>query len=200
MFAPFAYFFFLLLLSPLVTPELNEINCINLHVPRPDLADCQTAIDMIPSGDYHWDGKKSRRLSFNLPDSVRQRKFFFPAAFRSNTCVVKMERMMNPPGGPTQGTKAATAMYNTVWPNVRHLCTKMVERCLATTEMAFVVTQSNVGTFPFTYLVSIGGIEPNMPGDGWKMSDSRAVYNVYEAGGTASGHGTLGVKSLYRDP
>ena len=60
-----------------------------INIPKPDPADCQVAINMIPSGKYDWDHRVSQPLNFHRrPPNVRDRKFFVPAAFVSGTCLV----------------------------------------------------------------------------------------------------------------
>jgi len=78
----------------------------------------------------------------------------------------------------------------------------MVRECLANgeTDTASVVTKSDVGNSRFSYFIWVGGVSPGMPGDGWKLNDLNVVYNVYEARGSSSGHGTLGVQSTDLDP
>lgn len=53
MFAVRTYLFLVLLLSSVVTPAIDEILCGHEGFPRPNPRDCQTIINMIPSGDYH---------------------------------------------------------------------------------------------------------------------------------------------------
>jgi hypothetical protein len=143
------------LISVIASDENNPI--CNQGVSDEDqklsLADCQAAIDMIPALTWSVDpassGDRSQSKLIDvqldrpdrkyplLPDRpVRKSALFFPAAFRSRSCVVLVgpsrpyQKLGDPSTPPFQPpVQAASAMYTKVWPEVRRAATMILDQC-----------------------------------------------------------------------
>ena len=186
----------------------------NVSIPR--INDCHAAINMIPSGEYLFDGLHLEK-PFYRPPQYRTRKFLIPAIFRSGTCIVAISANPHRPGHDNGEAlapkKAATAMYNVVWPNVRTVATYIVQRCSSAPKAGAkeehpavgkkfkggqIRSSVLIGEGLYSYVVSVRGPPKAMPGDGWTVQlhpeqDHAPSFNVYEAGGESSGRGTKGV-------
>jgi len=201
---------FVLLGSVTAFPQFIDIICLDFRI-YPDLprvADCLAAIEMLPSGRYEFDGTKPYKpLHILLPQKARERKFYIPAIFRSGNCQVQVaplgSRRYDKPS-PTVLEKPASAMYTAFWPAVRANATKMVDRCLRQgnkRDGAILNSRVMLEQFRFAYDVHIMDVDPEMPGDGWVVDlNGPWWYNVYEPGGSASGHCTKGHWQNYSDP
>ncbi|MCJ1247595.1 hypothetical protein MMC30_004810 [Trapelia coarctata] len=200
-------FFFLLLISVInLAHANNEGNPVCYRIdefPDPEPADCQNAINMIPSGKYELEGRITKPLNLHLPQTVCNRKFFLPAAFLSRTCLIKV--IPEYPGHKAfiRPTKAASAMYTIVWPTVRRLATEIMPKCIRNprgTNWGAASSTSNLEGSVFSYFVQVAPVPPGMQRDGWKLLDDAGFrYNVYEAGGTSSGNCTKGVWSMVNE-
>jgi len=219
------------LLSPITAVPQRNIHCHKEHwlfehgfyevtnVTPPRLSDCHAAINMIPSGAYHLDGQHlSQPLHFYRPPQYRDRTFLIPAIFRSGTCIVAVFAYPSihelHTGRAHAPKKAATAMYNVIWPHVRSNATQITQRCLTPVPKAgakggdqtvthdlkggAMRTSISLGKASFPYAVDVRGLPKGMPGDGWKVQlhpeERDAIsFNVYEAGGEMSGQGRKGL-------
>lgn len=80
----------------------------------------------------------------------------------------------------------------------------MVNRCLkpiGEEDSALLTTTVMLERYTFRYEIQITDSDPDMPGDGWLADTNTGLYfNIYEPGGSASGHGTKGVWRNYEDP
>jgi len=168
--------------------------------PRPHVADCQAAINMIPSGMYNFDGSIFRPLHSELPQSVRARKFLLPAAFRSGTCLILVESTLRhdvwEPHDRTPPVRAASAMFTVVWPKARQYATQITQKCLVSRGKPAAGTVDLVSVldnFVLHYRITVEGVAPGMKGDGWRVQDWGNIYNVYEANGLSRGRGTKGL-------
>lgn len=180
----------------------DDITCYSTphSFPRPRATDCQAAINIIPSGIYRFDGKESRPLNFELPQSVRDRNFLLPAAFLSGTCLILVESALRhdvwrPPAQPPP-VQAASAMFTVVWPKVRQSATQITQKCLLSREKPAagdIDVTSMLGDFRFEYRITVSGVPPGMKGDGWRMQDWGNIYNVYTANGSSRGRGNKGL-------
>jgi len=180
---------------------------------------------MIPSGeflvkgDHFLEENGKPKLKIHIPPNDRNRKFFMPAIFRSGTCVIRVSADVHRRGlirpNPPTFTNAASKMYSTVWPNVRQQATRIVQECLAKDPDGMrhygglLHTESLLGDVRFPYQIRVEAPHMSFPGDGATYIDLEGVgpgfdtrraweveYNVYEPGGTSSGHGRKGVNFL----
>lgn len=80
----------------------------------------------------------------------------------------------------------------------------MVDRCLKPIpkeDGAILYSKVMLEQYSFNYEIQIIDSNPGMPGDGWLVDKNNGYnYNVYEPGGSASGHGTKGYWQNYDDP
>lgn len=80
----------------------------------------------------------------------------------------------------------------------------MVDRCLrpaGVDDAAFLKTWILLEQYTFPVEIQIMDGDPDMPGDGWLADLNHGMdYNIYELGGSASGHGTKGRWQNYDDP
>lgn len=95
---------------------------------------------------------------------------------------------------------AASEMYFTLWPSVRVLVNIILKECLGNRSFHTGGTthaESRLGEFLFPYYVTVIPTPEGFPGDGWQARLTcgvrDVVYNVYEPGGSALGHGTRGI-------
>jgi len=165
---------------------------------------------MIPSGALTVDTRHAhhdQKLDLQFSPGSLARRYFMPAAFRAGTCLVTVDasgagKAKSSSPKPPESVKPAWEMYSNVWPNVAAQAQEIVTECLggARKEMnaGTVVTESWLETFYFPYYVTVCPTPHGLPGDGGKASLMRNIgpghnrvirYNVYEAGGTASGQG-----------
>lgn len=94
---------------------------------------------MIPTGKLPVDPQphtleNPNRFNFNVPDSARTRKFKLPAAFRSgNYAIYVFHKPHEHWPGRTEPIRfkfqAASAIYLTVWPDMRRIALRIVEGC-----------------------------------------------------------------------
>jgi hypothetical protein len=207
---PFCY------LDPMMPAlHLSHLNLPNDNGPALIPADCARAIAMIPSGAFKVDTRHTapgRKLDLAFPPGSRSRKFFLPAAFRAGTCLVTVDasstaKAQKHTAGalkPPASVKPAAEMYTTVWPNVKEQALAIVAECFERGEQknaGTVASESWLGPqheFYFPYYVTVSPAPRGVPGDGETMRLMRqggtgyswaVEYNVYEAGGRASGPG-----------
>ncbi|MCJ1244702.1 hypothetical protein MMC30_001901 [Trapelia coarctata] len=120
---------------------------------RPLKADCLAALQQVPDGTIEFDGQHpeaGQPMNFLLPAKARE-KIQFPAAFRYRSCEIHVTRPARehmfslppqpsgPPLAPGQRrptiAKPASAMYYTIWRNLREGARSIIRDCVpATTE------------------------------------------------------------------
>lgn len=62
---------------------------------RPAIADCYTALELIPAGTIEFSGTRpepNEPMEFLLPTDPHQRTISFPAEFRHNSCVIQVRK------------------------------------------------------------------------------------------------------------
>lgn len=206
--------------------QLDTIDCTwYLQTSGPAPADCYAAINMISSGellvkgDHFLEENGKPKLKVHIPPAERDRKFFMPAIFRSGTCMIRVSADVDRGGlirpNPPTFTNAASKMYSIVWPKVRQQATRIVQECLAKDPDGLrhfgglVHTESLLGDVRFPYRIKVEAPHMGFPRDGATYIDLEGVgpefdtqraweveYNVYEPGGTSSGHGRKEVNFL----
>jgi len=189
--------------------QWKQIQCIRKSVST-NITDCHAAIAMIPTGELPVDPQphtlgNPNRFNLNVPDSARTRKFKLPAAFRSGNCAIYVfhEPHEHWPGRTEPirfKFQAASAMYLTVWPDMRRAALRIVEGCREGNSLfggiVHTAIRTRAGDLP--YVIRVTTVPRTMEGDGSIFrypSRNRLVdLNVYEAGGMA---GTKTSKPLY---
>ncbi|MCJ1249232.1 hypothetical protein MMC30_006455 [Trapelia coarctata] len=158
--------------------------------------DCLGALEMIPSGQLALDpahpGDRYQPQPIDLAfHQGRQRKFFLPAAFRFGNCVISAEAVYSATQ-PRPPTKAASAMYFTVWPNVRKSAAHIIEQCSLIPfdrTAGWVTTKSRLGQWEFAYKVTVTGTPKNLrPADARgrrQLPPFQTWFNIYDGGGDA---------------
>lgn len=191
-----------------ISVQLHHIRCLSFRFlsERARVDDRLAAINMLPTGKYELDGSRLHKpLHLRLPQSVRERQFYLPAIFHAGNCDVSVRHVgMNHKPSNADLPKPASAMYTTFWPTVRANATTMVNRCLkpmGEEDSALLTTTVMLERYAFRYEIQITDSDPDMPGDGWLADTNTGSYfNIYEPGGSASGHGTRRVWLNYEDP
>jgi hypothetical protein len=117
--------------------------------PRSSTLDCKAAINLIPTGHLLLDpisehslgstnSTGSARFNLHLPRPLQ--KFYLPAAFRTENCMIFVGQLHPSQWSPTSQWRvhkgeiprhfnAAKFMYHTVWPNSRRLAKLIQKQC-----------------------------------------------------------------------
>jgi len=141
----------------LLATAKSKIHCTHESTDQRDatLADCYTAIDMIPSGVYTpVPPKDATQPGLWLPKGVRDpKRFHSPASFWSGTCEVLVTCRFPDASKPRFDPTADFAgfLYHTIWPNARKVARRIVDHCFPTSR-----TGLNEGSGYF----AIEGIKP----------------------------------------
>ncbi|MCJ1251124.1 hypothetical protein MMC30_008355 [Trapelia coarctata] len=110
--------------------------CYNELYSVENIADCYSAIDLIPAGfsiDHsRFHPKEPYPITVRLSAADRRRKILLPAAFNAGRCLILVQSTTNP-SDVHPPKNAATAMHLSMWPNVKRLAQKVVDKCLLTT-------------------------------------------------------------------
>lgn len=152
------------------------------------MADCNAAIDMVPSGRVEFDGKEGARFNFLLPATAREPKIYLPAIFRPGTYTIMAYRPRDHAGeqvflNPTQTENPTTAMYFKVWPGIRQAADKVVKSCLPAEKTGFnggdTLVDIKVEGVTRQYGVIVKGQKPQALGKP-EAARARWRYHVYQ--------------------
>lgn len=179
-----------LLLYSYASPTLaaEQPHCYELpaaHRPLP--ADCLEALNQMPDGTISFDGKHPQAgepMNFLLPAKARE-KFEFPAAFRHGTCEIHVGRPARdysfspppqPPLPPGQRRPTialpATAMYYTIWRDLREGARSIIMDCVPATATGAkkmggtLQVDSTVEDYPFYAFLRVQGRVDDMSKNG----------------------------------
>lgn len=127
-----------------------------------------------PDSGYPHDRYQATPMSLDFQHAGRFTKYLLPAAFRSGNCLVLANSATHkkaPREGDTVSPRpllksAASAMYFTVWPNVRRIAHEVIENCSVTSKAAgTIVTDSILEGWHFTYWITVMRAEKTIPHD-----------------------------------
>jgi len=156
------FFLFLLLsnyLSPTVAASRPECESFHDH-DRPAIADCYTALELIPAGTIQFSGTRpgpNEPMEFLLPNDPHKRKISFPAEFRHKSCVIHVDE---PHIGESRASRRfrrlfleppprlASELYFNVYPRLRAGAEKVVTQCFSssdsTTTWGYTIVHSKI--------------------------------------------------------
>ena len=101
----------------------------------PPLNHCETAINMIPSGNvvfrqsHPGTGRILKPFDAHLDHPGDWRKVLLPAVFIYKSCSITVRSKMEVSGGP-HGPANASTMFFIVWPEVRTMAGSILKKCL----------------------------------------------------------------------
>ena len=169
-----------------LTVAARYVSCItSTDYTRPAIADCYTAIKLIPDGTLEFSGQVpglNKPIEFRLPDDHQKRKVFFPAEFRHGSCGIYVQTpYINGPHGRkisrVTRLRLVSELYFNLYPDLKVRAEKVIAQCFDNDDM-----RGKRGTTVVHSVIRAGGLHHAFLGQAplqeWNVVASLGVEGV----------------------